>query len=252
MAHMERCGVFNAGKGACLTADRRIQLDAAVMTGERSKGAGVGLVDCTFRAVELARWVAENTPHVLLAGAECRNIAKAAGFRTTTLTPTAKQRQRYEELLEAGKDPRVRNVDLWRRLQGGNTVGAVALDQDCVPAAAASTGGIWFKLPGRIGDSAILGAGVYADLHSGAACATGTGEEIIRNALTWNACAYMHSYDATEAASRAIGLVGRRSGRGTAGIVTVDLKGRVGWAYNTEAMGRAWWDSDKGRIVVQV
>jgi beta-aspartyl-peptidase (threonine type) len=111
---------------------------------------------------------------------------------------------------------------------------------------------MWMKLPGRIGDSAILGAGIYADAASGAASATGTGEEIIKCALSWNACSFMRRTDAAQAAKKAIALIGRRSGKGTAGIVTVDLKGRVGFDYNTEAMGRAWYDPARGRVVTQV
>jgi beta-aspartyl-peptidase (threonine type) len=111
---------------------------------------------------------------------------------------------------------------------------------------------MWLKLPGRIGDSAILGAGVYADVSSGAACATGTGEEIIRCALSWNACALMKRVSAPLAAKRAIAFISKESGRNTAGIVTVDRKGRLGFSYNTDAMGRAWYDAAKGRVVTRV
>ncbi|HME18214.1 MAG TPA: isoaspartyl peptidase/L-asparaginase, partial [Nitrososphaerales archaeon] len=143
------------------------------------------------------------------------------------------------------------NLRLWKSLNEGNTVGAAAIDSDGVPSAAVSTGGMWLKLPGRVGDSAILGAGVYAD-RTGAASATGTGEEIIRNALCLKACEFVKASGALTGARRAIGLISRVSGRGTAGIVTVDSKGRVGASFNTEAMGRAWYDNEKGRPVVRV
>jgi beta-aspartyl-peptidase (threonine type) len=115
-----------------------------------------------------------------------------------------------------------------------------------------STGGRWLKLPGRIGDSAILGAGIFADSRTGAACATGTGEEIIRCALSFKACEFMRDETAAEAAKRAITQITRSRGRNNAGIITVDLKGRVGASFNTEAMGRAWFDQTKGRAVAQI
>ncbi len=131
-------------------------------------------------------------------------------------------------------------------------MGAVALDSSGIPSAAVSTGGTWLKLPGRVGDSAIIGAGIYADVKSGAACATGTGEEIIRNSLCLKACEYLRITDAERASKQAIGLITKTSGRGTAGIVTVDLKGRVGASCNTDAMGRAWYDSAKDKAIVSV
>ena len=108
------------------------------------------------------------------------------------------------------------------------------------------------KLPGRGGDSAILGSGVFADERLGAACATGMGEDIIRVALSMKACELMEGRDAQRAANLAVGYISRVRGRGTAGIVTVDRKGRVGAAYNTEAMGRAWYDHAKGRVVTRI
>ncbi|MDG6981342.1 MAG: isoaspartyl peptidase/L-asparaginase, partial [Nitrososphaerota archaeon] len=119
------------------------------------------------------------------------------------------------------------------------------MGSDGVPAAAVSPGGVWMKLPGRVGDSAILGAGIFADKRQGAACATGTGEEIIRCALALRACGFMQADDAERAAAKAIAFISRERGKGTAGIITVDLEGRVGASFNTVAMGRAWWDGAK-------
>jgi len=125
----------------------------------------------------------------------------------------------------------------------------VAVGPDGIPAAAVSTGGKWLKLPGRVGDSAILGAGIFADSKTGAACATGTGEEIIRCALSLKACEFMRDYAAPLAAQKAIRFITRSRGKDTAGIITIDLKGRVGAPFNTEAMGRAWYDKSRGRAV---
>lgn len=252
VSYMEDTGVFNAGRGSCLTIDGRLQLDAAVMRGDDRRGAGVGLVTCTYHPVELARWLAENTRHVLVAGEECRLYARAAGLEHASLKPSDAAQAKFLRLkAEAGRAA-TENGRLWLKMQEGSTVGAVAVDSDGVPSAAVSTGGMWLKLPGRIGDSAVLGAGIYADGRAGAACATGTGEEIIRNALCLRACEFLEAGGAVSAARRAISLISRRSGRGTAGIITVDTKGRIGASYNTEAMGRAWYDQQKGRAVVRI
>jgi beta-aspartyl-peptidase (threonine type) len=248
---MEESGVFNAGKGSCLTVDGRVQLDAAIMRGDSMRGAGVGIVTCTYRPVMLARWLMENTNHVLMAGEDCRRYALAAGLELSTVEPSKASLERFARLKAEPTGAGKRNVPLWKRLQEGNTVGAVAVDSDGVPSAAVSTGGMWLKLPGRVGDSAILGAGIYAD-GRGAACATGTGEEIIKNALCLRACEYIETLGARRAAESAVSFITSRSGAGTAGIVTVDLKGRVGCAYNTEAMGRAWYDRSKGRPIVRI
>jgi beta-aspartyl-peptidase (threonine type) len=249
--YMEESGVFNAGRGSCLTVDGRVELDAGIMRGDSTKGAGVGVVTCTYHPVALARWLMENTTHVLIAGEECRRYALAAGLELSTLEPSKASLERFARLRAEPAGAGKHNVSLWEKLHEGNTVGAVAVDSDGLPSAAVSTGGMWLKLPGRIGDSAVLGAGIYAD-RRGAACATGAGEEIIRNALCLKACEYIGALGAQRAARSAVSFITRRSGAGTAGIVTVDLKGRVGYAYNTEAMGRAWYDHSKGRPVVRI
>jgi beta-aspartyl-peptidase (threonine type) len=243
--YMESCGVFNAGKGACLTADGTVELDAAIMSGAGRVGAGVGCVTCTYQAVSLARWVAEKTRHVLIVGDECETYARKARVKLWKATPSQQSLERYR-VLSKDREGRLK-IRLWRRIQEGNTVGAAALDSGGVPAAAVSTGGKWLKLPGRVGDSAILGAGVYADSRSGASSATGEGEEIIKNSLCYRACDYLKKRNAQQAADDAIALITRESGSMTAGIVTVDLRGRVGAAFNTEAMGRAWYDGRRGR-----
>jgi beta-aspartyl-peptidase (threonine type) len=247
---MEESGLFNCGKGAYLTAEGKVELDAAVMSGEGLAGAGVGNVTSTHTPVTLARWVMENTRHVLVVGDRTRDYARLAGLEVEELVPARRVAARFEALKREGKysEP-LRTV---RRLETGDTVGAVALGSDGVPAAAVSTGGTWMKLPGRVGDSAILGAGLFADSTLGASCATGTGEEIIRVGLCLRACEFMRREDAKRSAARAIGHITKVRGKGTAGIITVDLKGRVGAAFNTEAMGRAWFDHQKGRVVAAV
>ncbi len=249
---MEESGAFNAGRGSCLTIDGRLELDAAVMRGDTRQGAGVAVVTCTYHPVSLAKWLMENTRHVLVAGPECAAYAKRAGMAVERLAPSEASRARSEELMREPKGTARENARFWKKMQGGGTVGAVAVDADGVPSAAVSTGGMWLKLPGRVGDSAILGAGIYADAKRGAACATGNGEEIIRSALCLKACEFLAGESAPTAARQAIAVLSRKSGKGSGGIITVDTKGRVGASWNTEAMGRGWYDGRTGSVTVRI
>jgi len=247
---MEESGLFNCGRGSCLTAEGKMELDAAVMTGKGLAGAGVGAETCTHAPVLLSRWVMENTEHVLIVGERCRDYARLAGIRVESLTPLNSVLAHFEALKKDGKHANA--LRLAKSFNAGGTVGAVAVSSDGVPAAAVSTGGMWMKLPGRVGDSAIIGAGVFADTKLGAACATGLGEEIIRCALSLRACEFMAGGDAPHAARRAISFISRLRGKDNAGIITIDTRGRVGAAFNTDAMGTAWFDHAKGRAVARI
>jgi beta-aspartyl-peptidase (threonine type) len=124
--------------------------------------------------------------------------------------------------------------------QHSSTVGAVAIDKDGNVASAVSSGGIWLKMHGRIGDSAIIGSGIYADNRSGAACATGYGEYIMRLCLCKYACDQMESKSSARLSSKkSIDILTKRFGKNTGGIITVDLKGRFGIACNTRSMPTA-------------
>lgn len=125
-----------------------------------------------------------------------------------------------------------------------DTVGALAIDEKGHLAAADSTGGVSLKLPGRIGDSPILGAGLYADDRSGAATATGLGEQAMRLVISKLACDLMTRKTAAEAARSTIRYATKRLGRGT-GLLTLDHRGRFAVAHNTRYMSWASKDSDR-------
>ena len=129
----------------------------------------------------------------------------------------------------------------------GDTVGALAMDQNGDLAAADSTGGVSLKLPGRIGDSPILGAGLYADNRIGAATTTGVGEIAMRLVVSKSACDAMQSLTAQQAASQTIKLVTKLAGRGL-GIVTLDREGRYCVAHNTPHL--CWASLTRNRGIV--
>jgi len=182
----------------------------------------VGVVTTVRNPIRLAAALLADGRHVLIAGAGAEAFARGSGLATSPpesfITP--RQRERWEKRLRAE----------------GGTVGAVAVDRDGHVAAATSTGGLIGKLPGRIGDSAILGAGTYADDRAGAASATGDGEAIIVAGLAKAAVDALRS--GRHPAGVAAALV-RSAGqdRGAAlGLIVVDRFGRAGVAHNAEHM----------------
>ncbi len=173
---------FNAGTGSKMRLDGSIEMDAAVMTSDLKCGA-VAAIKNVKNPVKVARKIME-TPHVLLAGEGATNFARNIGFKYYDPTTEEAIKKLKDTKRKLGKG----NIPLWakswkkfeyKKITG--TVGAVARDKKGF-AAAVSTGGTTFMLPGRVGDSALIGCGIYAGRH-GAVCATGVGEEIIRNVL---------------------------------------------------------------------
>jgi beta-aspartyl-peptidase (threonine type) len=232
--------LFNAGLGSFLTTEGKIEMDAAVTTAHQimksshRNGAvaiaagGVVLVRRVCNPILLARAVMERTPHMLMGGAGAERLARRAGIplcRPETLI-TPRSRDRWLANSSAGKATRIAD-------QHG-TVGAAAVDGYGSVAAATSTGGVARKLPGRIGDSAILGAGLYA-AQRGAASATGEGEAIMKAALCRTAFDDLRRNPPGEAAAMAIGRLHALTG-GEAGIIMVDVRGRFGSAHNAAAM----------------
>jgi beta-aspartyl-peptidase (threonine type) len=247
---MEDDPIFNAGMGSALTWIGTVEMDAAIMDGRTLSAGAVALVHETKNPVELARIVMENTDHVLLAGAMADKLAKT--YHLPSINPITARRLRM--LLAAKKktpDPFTRrNFELLRDhpdLAGHDTVGAVAVDADGDFAAAASTGGTTMKLPGRVGDTPLIGAGLYADNECGAATVTGWGEVAIRLSLSRTVCMMMHQ--GTSAIRAAISSVRMASKRlcGQTGIIAIDRKGHVAAVHNTSYMPWSYWSPSMKR-----
>lgn len=212
--------LFNAGTGAVLTATGGVELDAGVMVAAGLRTGAVAGVTDFANPVELARAVMEDGRHVLLSGAGASRFGIDCGL--------------------APIDP-ARLVGATRRQDGslGGTVGAVCRDDRGALAVAVSTGGTAGKLPGRVGDSALCGAGFYADL-AGAACATGHGEDFVRLVGCRRAVELLAGgMDAQTAADRLIEELEARV-NGLGGIIVVDSAGRPGVAHNAPYMSWAW------------
>jgi beta-aspartyl-peptidase (threonine type) len=212
--------LFNAGIGAALNADGFIEHDAAVMEGRSLRAGAVAAVRDIRHPVDLARAVLEDGRHVLLVAEGASRFAAAAGVEKADPSIFLVERRR-------------RQLEEWRRGEG-DTVGAVAFVDGHV-AAAVSTGGYTGKLPGRVGDSPIPGAGLYADDERGAAVGTGAGEGFMRLLIAKLAVDLMKDEDAEAAAEAAIQVLGRRLS-GLGGLIAVDHSGAAGAAFNTEWM----------------
>lgn len=226
VAALEDNPLFNAGTGATLNSEGRIELDASIMDGPTLRAGAVAAVPRIKNPVGLARRILEDGRHVLLAAEGALRFAQAAGI------PECDE----QELVVARQQRR------WRERHG--TVGAVALDRHGHIAAATSTGGLFDKLPGRVGDSAIIGAGTWADTVAGVSC-TGTGETIMRTVLARTTAGYVAAGQTPQAAaSRALRLQQAKTGA-TGGLIALDRQGRVGYARNTRAMPICWIADDK-------
>lgn len=226
---------FDAGVGSVLNSIGEIELDAMIMDGATLNLGAVAAVRGVANPVTLARRIMEDTGHNMLVGGGARRYAEHIGLRLCSqaelTVPREVQRFReHQQQAALEKQPR-------------GTVGAVARDRSGNIAAATSTGGTTFKLPGRVGDSPLVGSGAYADNLTGGASATGHGEMIMRVVLSKTATdAIALGLTAQEAAERAIALLHQRV-QGRAGIIIVDREGRVGFAHNTANMAVAWRDA---------
>lgn len=224
VVELENNPLFNAGTGSTLSAAGTVEMDASIMDGATLRAGAVAAVRFIRNPIALARKVLEDGRHVLLAGEGALAFARMAGVPECA-----------EEDLIVGRQ-RAR----WRDKHG--TVGAVAVDKNGRIAAATSTGGLFDKLPGRVGDSALIGSGTYADEGGGVSC-TGLGEAIIRVVLGKTAMDLLKAgYDPRDAAARAIAVLKEKTGA-EAGLVLVDPHGGIGFAHNAAHMATAFIDA---------
>ncbi len=250
---MEDDPTFDAGVGSVLNRAGHIEMDAIIMDGRTLALGAVAAVRGILNPIRLARILMEQTDHNFLVGEGARRFAEQIGMRLCAEAELTVPREieRFQRL------QRIADYRLAYEFRPGDsphptgTVGAVAMDVDGHVAAATSTGGAAFKLPGRVGDSPLVGSGAYADDESGAASSSGHGESIMRVLLAKTATdAIRGGMTASEAAQFAVDLMHRRVG-GYGGIIVVDRDGRTSFAYNTPYMAVAWAD-ENGEIHARI
>jgi beta-aspartyl-peptidase (threonine type) len=217
--------------------DGTVQMDASIMEGDRLACGAVAAVSRVANPITLARRVFEDGRHVLFVGEGAERFAREHGIAACDPASLVTERRRQQ---------------LRQRRAGAaaGTVGAVALDRHGTAAAATSTGGMTGKLVGRVGDSAQIGCGTYADSTLGAVSCTGDGEAIIRVVLARRALDFLkEADDPTYACGVAIDVL-TEEGRGGGGLIMVDWKGRIGYAHSTPFMPVAWMSPAAGTPVV--
>jgi beta-aspartyl-peptidase (threonine type) len=261
VAVLEDEGTFNAGYGSSLNILGEVEMEASVMDGRTLQAGAAGLLKDVRNPVRLARIVMEKTDHVFVVGEGAERLAKLFGLERRNPKTELRMKlykQQKKALLE-GRFELPKLAELIKNypkfFEVADTVGAVALDEEGNTAAATSTGGFPLKIPGRIGDSPIIGCGTYADNQAGACSATGIGEVAIRLVLAKTVCNYMESgKSAQEAVEQAIRLVNERMPMvyNHMGLIAVDASGGFGAAHNSPSLCWAYCTLEKPEPVASM
>mgnify|MGYP001608543226 FL=1 len=253
---LEQSGLFNAGRGAHVQLDGVRRMDASIMEGQDLQAGAVASIEGIVHPISAARLVMEQTTHVMLVGKPASVFARHGKLERQPIRPSGhalrkatmtkawspKTLELYRTMMSSGP--------ALRKRAGKETVGAVALDRTGTVAAGASTGGIDVMLPGRVGDTPMIGCGVYADNESGAVSMTGLGEGIIRIAVAKEICDRLEQGERPASAATYVlqKLVRRISG--AAGSLVLAPNGRFAITHVTPRMAAGWWDG-KGRPTVR-
>lgn len=225
---------FNAGYGSALTERGTVECDASIMEGDALQAGAVGAVSGVRNPIELARRIMEDGRHIFLVGDGALAFARERGVSLCSADAlvTERQRRSLATHLAAGAEGAARST--------AGTVGAVAIDVQGLIVAGTSTGGYTGKRPGRVGDSALIGAGTYADSRLGGVSTTGHGEAFIRTVLAKTALDILRELDDPQLAADVSLDIVREEGRGSGGLIVMDWRGRLAHAHSTAFMPVGW------------
>jgi beta-aspartyl-peptidase (threonine type) len=261
--------VFDAGYGSHLNLDGRVECDAIVMDGSTLRAGAVATLQHIRNPVRLARKVLENCPHMMLVAEGAERFAHEQGIKLCANEELVTDAER-EAWSKCKMD---KHASAFHRGHEQGTVGAVAMDRNGQLFAATSTGGTCCKLPGRVGDSPLIGCGCYADQEAGGVSCTGYGEAIMKIVMAKSAADLLrHSPDrnktpaalssqsithaeaktecAMVAARASVDILASRT-HATGGLILLDREGNPGWAFNTPRMSYGYVQSD-GSLVTAV
>jgi beta-aspartyl-peptidase (threonine type) len=247
---MEDSGLFDAGRGGYYTREGVPELDAAIMDGRTLSAGSVASVRHIANPIHLARLVMEKTPHVLLVSGGAEEFAKSQGIELVSPYYFYNERE-WERYNNAKSAEEKKKVSALRRDERHGTVGVVALDQAGNLAAGTSTGGTTMKMPGRVGDSPIIGAGTYANNQSCGVSGTGTGEFFMRNVVAADICErvrYLHV--SLEQAANDVVMKELVEQHGDGGVIALDRQGDVATPFNTTGMMTGTVRAD-GKIIMK-
>lgn len=232
---------FNAGRGSALNCAGEVEMDASIMDGKKLMAGAVSMVRSVKNPITLARQVMTKTRHVFLSGYGALELARNCNIALEPDSYFITDHQN-QELLRLSKHENMQKI-MKKRLLG--TVGAVALDKEGNLAAATSTGGTSNCLPGRIGDSCVIGAGCYANNATCAMSGTGDGEVLITNVIGHTIAMMMElkGMSIQEACDHVIHDRNIET-QGDIGVISVDRNGDFGICFNSQAMRRGWIDTE--------
>ncbi len=236
---LEDTPIFNAGTGSAPNIYGEVEMDASLMTSDLRCGAVAAIKDVK-NPILIARSVMEKTDHIILAGAGASDFARRMGFPRYNCLTQEKKRFLKLEIARIKKNKKNRyfpKLNQLLKIYEADTVGAVAIDHKGLIAVSNSTGGINGKLPGRVGDTPVFGAGLYTN-RSGGVATTGHGEAIIRLCLAKVCVDLMERFSAQQAINKALKIA--RMHKAVCGAIGIDHKGRIGVGTNSEGMSWAY------------
>jgi beta-aspartyl-peptidase (threonine type) len=224
-------------------------MDASIMDGRLFDSGAVAALRNFPNPIRIARRVLDKTEHLLLAGPGAEAFARKQGFQPVPIESllTPREIKRLELLI---RDKQFQTPHAFGKKRG--TVGAVAVDEKGNFAAATSTGGTPKKIPGRVGDTPIIGCGTWAENKIGAISCTGWGESIMKMMLAREVAEKLRSgLIAQNAADKALNCFHERI-NGLGGIICIDKAGHIGMSFNTPRMARGYVHQDMNDPIVEV
>lgn len=252
-SQLEDDPLFNAGCGSVLNEEGKVEMDAAIMDGRDLAAGAVAAIDNITNPIQLARLVMTESEHIMLISEGAMRFADHCGmerapelyFYTTDRVEQLKQARLKHKMMLDHDDVEEGSED-----QKYGTIGAIAKDPEGNLAAATSTGGIVNKRKGRVGDSPIIGAGVYADNETCAVSATGYGEDFIRSVISKTISDFMlmQNMDAEQATQAGMAYLTRKV-KGRGGVIVVDNHGKCASGFTTKKMIHGWIENGGETIV---
>lgn len=241
---LENNPLFNAGRGSALNEEGNVEMDAAIMDGQKIKAGAVSIVTEVKNPITLARFILAKTTHVLLSGKAALKLAKNEHIQLAPISYFITDHQ-VNEFKKNVNNAKLQN-SLEKKIHG--TVGVVALDTHGNLASAVSTGGTELSLPGRVGDSCIIGAGCYANNKTCAVATTGKGESLIIAVLAYTVSILVEFKNLSIKDACKIAIHERYKEFGDMGVIAIDINGNIGMSCNTSVFMRASLSNQKESI----
>ncbi|PJA95928.1 MAG: beta-aspartyl-peptidase [Ignavibacteriales bacterium CG_4_9_14_3_um_filter_34_10] len=238
---LEDSPLFNAGKGAVMTSEETVELDAAIMDGSNLKAGAVAGIKHIKSPISLARTVMEKSPHVFMIGEGAEKFGLDNGMEKVENSYFYTEKT-LEEIRKIKEEEKKRDQSyIYKDENKYGTVGCAALDKHGNLAAGTSTGGMVNKKFGRVGDVPVIGAGTYANNFTAAMSCTGHGEFFIRNVVAHDISSLIQykGMKLNDAAKEVImEKLLKQNGRG--GVIGIDAQGNITMVFNTDGMFRGY------------